>query len=183
MVHASTRPSPCSGGHRICRRRPRRTDRVSIRDAPRIGPVKPARFGEANFWRRGRLVKQRATDQSAQHRRQPGGARSSCDSAVRGCPAPAVAPPTPQFTVRALLGGPVVRASASESGLALSGLYYDTPLPVFWRISRHKGRALVQRSPLGHVEWLDPRRPDSARRSTDAHSAAKEHRYGHASRR
>src|SRR5258707_700221 len=41
----------------------------------------------------------------------------------------------PLFTVRAKRGGPTVRLDPSDSAAALSGLYYDTYLPVFGQLT------------------------------------------------
>jgi hypothetical protein len=50
-------------------------------------------------------------------------------------PVPTPAPAPVLFNVRALPGGPNVRTTPSDSGLTLTGLYYDTVLPVYaeWR--------------------------------------------------
>src|ERR1700730_1536727 len=51
-----------------------------------------------------------------------------------------VTPPTaPLFLVRAKKGGPVVRVGPSQSAAELTGLYYDTYLPVYGQLSDADG--------------------------------------------
>src|SRR5579883_1312287 len=50
-----------------------------------------------------------------------------------------VADPGPQFVVRAGRGGPAVREAPNEKASVLSGLYFDTYLPVYSRWSDAAG--------------------------------------------